>query len=140
MAELAASRGHIIPINLLWMEYLLAGKNKEAETVWRKYLSDAESIVFRRLLQESFTRKQPELVRTLIDSLKQNKKVTKGSVANAYSRLINYYLVENSVDDAIKTLKEAIEYGMTKDDLNDTTLKRLKTALETSGKQIDVAI
>ncbi|KAJ0175771.1 hypothetical protein K1T71_008930 [Dendrolimus kikuchii] len=140
VAEVAASRGNIIPVNLIWMEYILAGKNKEAQDVWSKYLNDTESIVFRRLLQESFTRKEPELVYKLINALKQNKKITNGPVANAYSRLINYYLTEGLVDDAIKVLKESFENGITKDDLNSTCIRRLKMALETSGKQIDVAI
>lgn len=140
VAELAASRGNFIPINLLWMEYLLAGKDKDAQEVWAKHLCNTETIVFRRLLQESHIRKEPQLIIKLINALKQNKAITTGPIANAYSRLVNYYVTENLLDEAVKTLNEALNDGISKKDINETCIERLKTALESTGKRFDITI
>ena len=123
-----------MPANLLWMELILAGQDNEAEKIWSKWLSNAPVVVFRRLLQESHTRKEPEIIVKLIALLKTNKLISLASLGNAYSRLINYYLVENKSQDAEDALSAALKLGLKSEHLNKTTLTRLKSAVEESGR------
>lgn len=116
------------------MELVLAGQDKEAQQIWSKWLSNAPVVVFRRLLQESHTRKEPELIVKLIGMLKTNKVISLASLGNAYSRLINYYLVENKIQDAEETLSAAVKSGLKSEHLNKSTLTRLKSAIEESGQ------
>lgn len=115
------------------MELLLAGKDKEAESLWKRWLSNAPVVVFRRLLQESHTRKEPKMIEKLIELLKTNKEISPASLGNAYSRLINYYLVENKPQDAEEALSSALKLGLKSEHLNKTTLTRLKSAVEEAG-------
>lgn len=140
ISEMAASRGHLAPVNLLWMEYILAGKMEDADSLWKKYMVNAEIVMFRRLLQESYTRKEPKLIIKLIDSLKSNKIISKGSLANAYSRLINYYITENQTKDAENVLNDAIKSGVTQEHFNKSCLARLKNAVENEGRQFNYEV
>lgn len=135
IAEIAASRGYLLPINLLWMELLLCGKDKESDVIWNKWLSNASTVVFRRLLQESHQRKEPQLIEKLINLLKRTS-TSKGSLGNAYSRLVNYYLVENKIEEAEETFKAALQTGLKSEDFNKSTLGRLRSAVEESGRKL----
>lgn len=115
------------------MELILAEQDNKAEKIWSKWLCKAPVVVFRRLLQESHTRKEPEKIKKLITFLKSNKEVSLATLGNAYSRLINYYMVENTLQDAEKALSEALAVGLKSEHLNKTTLTRLKSAVEASG-------
>ncbi|XP_034826727.1 leucine-rich PPR motif-containing protein, mitochondrial [Maniola hyperantus] len=137
VAELAASKGHVLPANLLWMEYLLTDKDSEADSLWKKCLQDASVVVFRRLLQESHTRREPQRIEKLIETLKTNKQISPASIGNAYSRLINLYLVDNKIDEAKEVLDRALNSGIASENLNKTSIKRLKEALEANGKKFD---
>lgn len=115
------------------MELVLSGKHKEAEALWKKWLQKSPVLVFRRLLQESHTRKQPEIIENLINVLKTNKTISHASIGNAYSRLINFYLSENKPQEAENALSTALKSGLNSEHLNKTTLTRLKTLVEESG-------
>ncbi|XP_075974101.1 bicoid stability factor [Anticarsia gemmatalis] len=138
IAEIAASRGITLPANLLWMEFVLSGKEKEAESLWTQYLSSAPNVVFRRLLQESHVRKEPQIIEKLLQLLKTRQHVTKGSLGNAYSRLVNYYLVENQIKEAEDALSAGLKEGLTLEDFNKTTITRLKTAVSDAGRELKV--
>ncbi|XP_050346941.1 leucine-rich PPR motif-containing protein, mitochondrial [Nymphalis io] len=140
IVELAASKGYTLPANLLWIEYLLAGKDKEAEELWHKHLINANIIVFRRLLQESHLRKQPQVIERMIEMLRTNKGLSLSSAGNAYSRLINFYIVENNIDNAKAALSRAIEYGITSEHLNQSTIKKLKEHMEAAGQTFNFSI
>ncbi|XP_072939179.1 leucine-rich PPR motif-containing protein, mitochondrial [Epargyreus clarus] len=140
VAEIAASRGHSLPANLLWMEYLLQGMDNEANALWNTCLSNASVIVFRRLLQESHTQKKPELIEKLISILHTNKSLSPASLGNAYSRLINYHISDNHVDKAQEVLKEAMQKGISKEHFNKNTLQRLLEASKAAGKSIEFTI
>lgn len=140
VAELAASRGQHMPANLLWMEYVLAGKDQQADSLWDKCLNNVQSVVFRRLLQESHVRKQPELIQKLIAAMEKNKNITPGSHANAYSRLINLHLLENKVDEAQAVLEKAVKLGVPIDQFNKTSLSKLKEAVEATGQSFKYAV
>lgn len=129
-----------MPANLLWMEYILAGKYQQADTLWEQCLSNVNSIVFRRLLQESHIRQQPELIEKLIDTLKTNKNITTGSIGNAYSRLINLHLLDNKVDEAQAVLEKAVKHGVALDQFNKNSLKKIKEAVEAAGQSFKYAI
>ncbi|CAB3223179.1 unnamed protein product [Arctia plantaginis] len=92
IAEIAASRGYILPINLLWMELLLCGKEKESNAIWTKWLSTAPTVVFRRLLQESHLRKEPQLIEKLINLLKTSSPISNGSLVDSLKRGGRFYL------------------------------------------------
>lgn len=134
IVDLAASKGKILPANLLWMELLLAGKDKEANSIWQQCLSNSDVVVFRRLLQQSFDRKEPQLIEKLIALLKTNTKLSGASIGNAYSRLINLHLVLEDIDKAKASLDKAYESGVTNQHINKTSLNRLNAALESAGK------
>lgn len=119
------------------MEYILAGNDTEAKQLWDKWLVNAPVVIFRRLLQESHTRKEPQFIQKLIDTLKTNKSLPTATLGNAYSRLINYYVTENQLHEAENTLEDALKNRITSQDLNKTTLVRLKTAVEATGKKFD---
>ncbi|XP_047530160.1 leucine-rich PPR motif-containing protein, mitochondrial [Vanessa atalanta] len=140
IVELAASKGYIIPVNLLWIEYLLAGKDKEADSLWQKYLNKSPVIVFRRLLQECHMKKQPQVIEKMIEILRTNKDLSLTSLGNAYSRLINFYISENKIDSAKATLTRAIENGITNEHLNQSTIRKLKENLESAGQKFDFSI
>ncbi|KAJ8730618.1 hypothetical protein PYW08_002031 [Mythimna loreyi] len=140
ISNIAAEKGKFLPANLLWMELVLAGQDKEAEKIWTKWLSDAPVVVFRRLLQESHTRKEPEMIEKLITLLKTNKGLSLSSLGNAYSRLINFYVVENKLEAAEKTLSEALKVGLRTEHLNKSTIMRLKTLVEQSGKAFNYSV
>ncbi|KAI5639901.1 bicoid stability factor [Phthorimaea operculella] len=136
VAELAASRGQLMPANLLWMEYLLAGKKEQADTLWKLWLSNANVLVFRRLLQEAHTRKDPTLIEHLIANLKSNQKISEGSIGNAYSRLINLYLQDNKVKEAIAEYEKAVKSGVSEGSFNKNMLARLKEVAQSHGIQL----
>lgn len=138
IAEIGASKGHLLPANLLWMELLLAGKDKDALTLWKNWLQSAQTVAFRRLLQESHLRKEPQLIEKLINLLKEKTPLTKGSLGNAYSRLINYYLTEGNVQKAEAHYKDAIKSGLDSQDMNRSTLARLKTAAQEAGHELNL--
>ncbi|XP_063530687.1 leucine-rich PPR motif-containing protein, mitochondrial [Cydia strobilella] len=140
VAELAASRGQHMPANLLWMEYVLAGNDQQADSLWDKCLNSVQSVVFRRLLQESHVRKQPELIEKLIAAMQKNKNITPGSHANAYSRLINLHLLENKVDEAQAVLEKAVKLGVPIDQFNKNSLSKLKEAVEATGQSFKYAV
>ncbi|CAH2267569.1 jg11858 [Pararge aegeria aegeria] len=140
VAELASTKGHVLPANLLWLEYLLAGKDNEADSIWKACLQNANVIVFRRLLQESHTRRQPQMIEKIIEVLKTNKTISPASIGNAYSRLINLYLVDNKIDEAKEVLDRAVESGITNENLNVTALKRLKESWEATGKKFEYSV
>jgi hypothetical protein len=117
------------------MEYILAGKEKQADSIWTQWLSNAPSILFRRLLQESHTRNEPKYVENLIEKLASNSSITMSSLGNAYSRLINLHVVNNKLDLAEAALKQAIERGIQKEHYNKNTLTRLQSAMEEAGKE-----
>lgn len=131
--ELAASKGFTLPANLLWMEYMLLGNEKEANSIWQKYLTNANVVIFRRLLQESHLRKEPQIIEKLIDNLKSNTNLPLASIGNAYSRLINFYILENKIDEAKAALNRAFECGVTKEHINQSSIKNLQAA----GLKID---
>uniref|UniRef100_A0A2A4K6E8 Pentacotripeptide-repeat region of PRORP domain-containing protein n=1 Tax=Heliothis virescens TaxID=7102 RepID=A0A2A4K6E8_HELVI len=140
IADIAAEKGKLLPANLIWMELILAGKDKEAELIWSKWLVNAPVVVFRRLLQESHTRKQPEIIEKMISILKTNQGLSMASLGNAYSRLINYYLVENNSQKGEEVLSEAVKLGLKTEHLNKTTLTRLKAAVEEAGRVFKFSI
>lgn len=123
------------PANLLWMEYLLVGKNEDADSLWKQTLHNSEAIVFRRLLQESHVRKQPQLINKLIGYLKSNKSISLSTIGNPYSRLISYYLYEKDVEQAEKVLEDALKSGVNYEHLNKHCLEKLKVAVEESGRK-----
>lgn len=133
IVDIAGAQGKFLPANLLWMELILSGKHKEAEALWNKWLHKSPVVVFRRLLQESHSRKQPEIIENLINVLKTNKTITHASIGNAYSRLINFYLLENKRQEAEDALSTAFKSGLNTEHLNKTTLTRLKALVEESG-------
>ncbi|CAH0581522.1 unnamed protein product [Chrysodeixis includens] len=133
IVDVAAAQGKFLPANLLWMELILSGKDKEAEALWNKWLHKSPVVVFRRLLQESHTRKQPEIMVNLINVLKTNESISSASLGNAYSRLINFYLSESKPQEAENALSTALKSGLKSEHLNKTTLSRLKTVIEESG-------
>lgn len=134
VAEVSASRGQLTPANLLWMEYLLAGKEQEADSLWRLWLHDANSLFFRRLLQESHVRKEPELIEKLIKLLKSNQKLSPGALGNAYNRLINLHLTESRTNDALEVFERAMKSGVSVSHLNKSCVERLKTIAQAEGK------
>ncbi|KAG6445714.1 leucine-rich PPR motif-containing protein, mitochondrial [Manduca sexta] len=140
VAEIAATKGDNIPINLIWMEYILAGKDKEAQEIWDKYLIKAPVVIFRRLLQASHTCKDPQIIEKLISTLETNKVLQPSSLGNAYSRLINYHVLENNLEDALKVLEKAVQSGLQLADINKTSLARLKAAAETAGKEFKYSV
>ncbi|CAK1600773.1 unnamed protein product [Parnassius mnemosyne] len=133
VALLAASNGYMLPANLLWMEFLLAGMDKEADTIWNQCLNNANVVVFRRLLQESYIRNDKQLIEKLISILKTNKNLSLASLGNAYSRLINMHLLESKVDEAKAAFDSALNCGVTTDQINNNTIQRLNSALEKRG-------
>ncbi|CAG4949184.1 unnamed protein product [Colias eurytheme] len=140
IADIAASKGIYLPANLLWMEYLLAGKTTEAQMFWDKYLKNSEVVVFRRLLQESHLQRNPKQIQDLIHYLKTNTKLPLSTVGNAYSRLINLHIVENKIDEAKTVLDDAYKFGITNEHLNKTTLQRLQQAFEANGKPFEYSL
>ncbi|XP_022814416.1 leucine-rich PPR motif-containing protein, mitochondrial [Spodoptera litura] len=134
IADIAAAKEKFLPANLLWMELILNGREKEAEEIWSKWLCKAPVVVFRRLLQESHTRKEPEKIEKLIQILKSNKGLSLSSLGNAYSRLINFYIAENKIDIAEEAFSAALKLGLKTEHMNNSTLKRLKTTVEESGR------
>uniref|UniRef100_A0A2H1WV81 SFRICE_009650 n=1 Tax=Spodoptera frugiperda TaxID=7108 RepID=A0A2H1WV81_SPOFR len=140
IADIAASKEKFLPANLLWMEFILNGREKEAEEIWSKWLCNAPVVVFRRLLQESHTRKEPEKIEKLIQILKSNKGLSLSSLGNAYSRLINFYITENKIDIAEEAFSAALKLGLKTEHMNKSTLKRLKTTVEESGRMFKYEI
>ncbi|KOB79221.1 putative bicoid mrna stability factor [Operophtera brumata] len=134
-SKIAAAKGHLTPANLLWMEYLLAGKKEHADSLWKQCLQNADVIVFRRLLQESYVQKDPQMIVKLIEYLKTNKSLSLASVGNAYSRLISYHLTETNIEQAEKVLEDAVKSGVQSEHLNKTCLIRLKGAVEAAGRE-----
>ncbi|XP_045528765.1 leucine-rich PPR motif-containing protein, mitochondrial [Pieris brassicae] len=134
IAEISASKGITLPLNLLWLEYLIAGKKDEADAIWNNYLIKSETIVFRRLLQESHLQSKPKLIEELISYLKTNPSVLPSTLGNAYSRLINLHIVQNNLDEAKAVTDEAFKSGLKDTDINKSTLQRLKAAFEEAGK------
>ncbi|CAG9578979.1 unnamed protein product [Danaus chrysippus] len=130
VVEIAASKGYPLPANLLWMEYLLAGKDNEADALWNKCLHNSGTIVFRRLLQEAHVRKDPQLIIKMIKKLESNNNISPTSVGNAYSRLINLHLTDNNISEAKKTLEMALNNGLQLDHLNQSSLRKLKDLME----------
>lgn len=122
------------------MEYILAGRDNDAASLWKQYLQNAEVIVFRRLLQESFVRKEPKLIEKLIEYLKSNKSISQGSIVNAYSRLIGHYVYENDFEQAEKVLEEATNSGIQSEHLNKNSLLKLKAAAEAAGREFTYKI
>lgn len=122
------------------MEFILNGREKEAEEIWSKWLCNAPVVVFRRLLQESHTRKEPEKIEKLIQILKSNKGLSLSSLGNAYSRLINFYITENKIDIAEEAFSAALKLGLKTEHMNKSTLKRLKTTVEESGRMFKYEI
>lgn len=125
LVQLAASKGHVFPANLLWMEYILVGKDKEADLIWNQALSSANVVVFRRLLQECYVRKDTKPVEKVISALKTNKNLPSATIANAYSRLIDILVLNNKTNEAKSAYEDALSYGITKDEINKNTLQRL---------------
>lgn len=138
IAEIAASKGIHLPANLLWMEYLLTGKEKEADSLWQHCLINSSVVVFRRLLQECHLKNQPETINKMIDVLKTNLSISHASIGNAYSRLINLYILHKNIDEAKATLDRAIESGISKEHLNLTSIKRLKESLQGTGEEVNL--
>ncbi|KAF9423083.1 hypothetical protein HW555_001387 [Spodoptera exigua] len=134
IADIAAAKEKFLPANLLWMELILNDREKEAEEIWSKWLCNAPVVVFRRLLQESHTRKEPQKIEKLIQILKSNKGLSLSSLGNAYSRLINFYIMENKIDVAEEAFSAALKLGLKTEHMNKSTLKRLKTTVEESGR------
>ncbi|XP_068632296.1 leucine-rich PPR motif-containing protein, mitochondrial [Battus philenor] len=128
--QLAASKGYTSPANLLWAEYLLSGKDKQAEAIWNKYLTDVNILLFKRLLQESFIRQDTKPIEKLITAIKTNKNLTMSALGFAYSRLIDIKLLNNKIDEAKSTLDNALNSGVTQDLINKKTLQRLEQHLE----------
>lgn len=122
------------------MEYLLAGKYKEADSLWQKCLINSNIVVFRRLLQESHVKNQPQTIENMIEILKTNSSISPASIGNAYSRLINLYLFNNKPDEALAAFNKAIESGISKEHLNLSSIKRLKEHLEQAGKKFNYSI
>ncbi|XP_023936210.1 leucine-rich PPR motif-containing protein, mitochondrial [Bicyclus anynana] len=140
VAELASAKGYSLPANLLWMEYMLADKNEEADSLWKKCLQNSNVIVFRRLLQESHLRKDAQKIEKLIEILQSNKSISSVSIGNAYSRLINLFLVENKVNEAKEALDRAFESGIKSEDINKSSLKKLKESVEASGNKFEYTV
>lgn len=140
IADIAASKGQLLPANLLWIEYILANKDQEANNIWNQWLVNSKIVVFRRLLQESHLTSRPELIEKLISILKTNSIIPPASLGNAYSRLINYYISVNKVDEAQASLQNAIQNGISKEHLNNNSLQRLIEVSEAAGKKIDFSI
>lgn len=113
----------------------MAGKQEDADSLWKQTLHNSEVIIYRRLLQESHVRKEPQLVNKLIEYLKSNKSVSISTLGNAYSRLVSYYVSENNVTQAEKVLEEAIESGVQYEHLSKGSLYKLKAAVEGLGRE-----
>lgn len=126
-----------MPANLLWMEYILTGNEKEAESLWKLWLSNANTLVFRRLLQESHLRKQPQLIEKLITTLKSNEKISQGSLGNAYTRLINFHLNESNTNEALAAFDKAVKSGIPISNINKNCIEKLQAAAQAEGKQIN---
>lgn len=118
------------------MEYILAGKEQEADSLWKLWLNDANSLFFRRLLQESHVRKQPELIEKLITLLKTNKKTSPGALGNAYNRLINLHLTESRTKQALDAFERAMKSGVSVAHLNKSCVDRLKSVAQAEGKDL----
>ncbi|XP_038214658.1 leucine-rich PPR motif-containing protein, mitochondrial [Zerene cesonia] len=140
IADIAASKGIYLPANLLWMEYLLAGKTTEAQALWDTHLKKAEVVIFRRLLQESHMQRNAKLIEDLIHNLKTNTKLQLSTLGNAYSRLINLHIVDNKFNEAKAVLEDAYKAGVTNEHLNKTSLQRLKSVFEANGKPFEYSI
>ncbi|XP_050668618.1 leucine-rich PPR motif-containing protein, mitochondrial [Leptidea sinapis] len=137
ITEIAASKGALLPANLLWLEYLIAGKNIEAESIWNNCLKDSEIIVYRRLLQEAHLKRDFKLIEALLSYLKRNPKIQPSALGNVYSRYINLHLVDNNIDEAKSLLDQALRSGIQNEHLNKSSLSRLKEKLEAAGKDFE---
>ncbi|XP_013179551.1 PREDICTED: leucine-rich PPR motif-containing protein, mitochondrial [Papilio xuthus] len=132
---LAASKGHFFPANLLWMEYLLVGNDKDADLIWNQALSSANVIVFRRLLQQCYVRNDIKPIEKVISSLKTNKNLPSATLANAYSRLIDILVLNNKMNEAKSAYEDALSCGITQDEINKNTLQRLNISSENSSAE-----
>lgn len=137
VAELAASKGHFTAVNIIWMEYIIAGREKEANDLWNKWLINAPAVMFRRLLQECHVKNDTKTVENLISTLKTNGSLTKGPIGNVYSRLIGMHLTNNKVSEAEAVLRKAIEDGVGSEHINTTTINKLKAAVVESGREFN---
>ncbi|XP_059055507.1 leucine-rich PPR motif-containing protein, mitochondrial [Achroia grisella] len=140
IATIGASKGHLIPANLLWMEYILADKEQEADALWKNSLVNADGIIFRRLLQESHVRNESRYIEKLITTLQSNNHISLGSLGNVYSRLINLHLTNNNLQEAGNVLKKAIDCGVSSEHFNKNCVNRLRAAFEAAGKEFNYSI
>lgn len=123
-----------MPVNLLWMEYIINNQIQRADMLWNKYLIKCDFIKFKRLLQHAHENKQPECMKKAIEYLKTNNNVTKEALGNVYSRLLTYYTVNNEFENAKRTMENALADGLTTKQLTSTSLKSLKQLYEDNNQ------
>lgn len=130
IAKILAAKDQILPVNLMWMEYIINGQDSRADALWQQHLHEVKFIKFRRLLQYAFVENKPGIIKKLISYLEQNKNITPEALGNAYSRLISVHLNRKDYETAKTCLGDAVGKGLHLKHINSNILKSLKAGCQ----------
>lgn len=120
------------------MHYLVKNDEANSKAVWDKYLTNSPRIMFQNILKVARQNNDEELTLRLLRYLKTSK-LSEKAIGTAFSCLIDLQTIKGSTDKALQSLKDAIN-DVCLENIHNTTLKRLKLALEAENKEFPYEI
>ncbi|XP_071514137.1 leucine-rich PPR motif-containing protein, mitochondrial isoform X2 [Panulirus ornatus] len=134
LSEKYASRGILEPANCLWMYLFSEGRHSEAQEIYDKYLSGCSGpLMFRNILDNARKSNNIDLPSKLIEVLNVHPNISSRARGLVYSCWIDILGDANRFEEGLEVLKGALQ-TLSLEDLNLTSLTRLKAGTETTDK------
>ncbi|CAL4063698.1 unnamed protein product, partial [Meganyctiphanes norvegica] len=140
IAQEYMNRGVVVPTNSIWNYYFLNMKYSEAHSIFSKHLKSQEKLFFQPIMLVATENNNKDMVIRLLDTLETDSSVSLSSKGIVYSCLLNITCNEGIFTEALKTLQNAIEKGIALEDINHSTLQRIKTGAESCNLQFPYKI
>lgn len=115
------------------MNHIENGKLDSAERIMKSYLIDSPKLMFNHTLKLARERKDENIVKNLLNALKDTK-VSEGGFGAVHSCLIDVLCLQGKFDEAQQAVDNAIK-DVCLENINRTALEKVKVGLELAGKQ-----
>lgn len=138
MARKYAIRNKFSPIWALWQFYFASNNDKQANRLWKEFLSGNSHLRFQYVMNKARQNLDAELAEKLVEALRPTD-ISKKALGVAYSCWIGILSTQDKNYEALELIQRAVD-DVTIANLNPTPLLMVRTRLEEHGSRFPFII
>lgn len=133
MAEKCATKNILSPYNALFCHFFIEKNTQEYQKIWNDHIKSYANFDYRPILQAAKQKSDVSLMVNLIALLKTSNN-HKSRLIFPYNKLLEIYIDNDMIDDALDTLKDAQQIGII-NSINTEPLREIQIAAIALGKK-----